>query len=80
MDVSGLVISSVAKGEEKMKFKWLSMLLVLFAMLSGNAMAAIDLTGVTVDTASVISASLIVIAGLAAIWPIRKLIKLFNRS
>lgn len=50
------------------------------AATAGNAMAAVDLTGVTVDTTTVETAAGIVIAGLATMWGIRKLIKLFNRS
>jgi len=52
----------------------------MVAGAAGNAMAAVDLTGVTVDTATVENAAEIVIAGLAIMWGIRKLIKLFNRS
>lgn len=44
------------------------------------AHAAVDLTAVTVDTTSPEALAAVVLAGLAAIWGIRKLIKLINRS
>lgn len=51
-----------------------------FTLLAGAAMAAPDLTSFTVDTASVDTMAGIVLAGLAGLWGIRKLIKTINRS
>lgn len=47
---------------------------------AGNAMAAVDLTGVTMDTTTVETLAATVLVGLGVIWGIRKLIKLSNRS
>lgn len=48
--------------------------------LAGNAMAAVDLIGFTVDTATPEALAAIVLGGLGVMWGIRKLIKLINRS
>jgi len=48
------------------------------AFSSKVAQAALDLTGVAVDTAPVFSMALIVITGLAAIWAIWKTIGLIR--
>ena len=45
-----------------------------------NASAAVDLLGVTLDTASPETLAATVLTGLGVIWGIRKLIKLINRS
>lgn len=45
-----------------------------------NAMAAVDLTAVTLDTTSPETLAATVLTGLGVIWGIRKLIKLINRS
>lgn len=45
-----------------------------------SAFAAIDLTGVTVDVATVETLIGIVLAGLVVIWGVRKVIKTVNRS
>jgi len=62
------------------------MLKVLLALLfmsivaAGNAMAAVVLTGVTLDTATPEALAATVLTGLGVIWGIRKLVKLVNRS
>jgi len=48
--------------------------------LATNAMAAVDLTAVTLDTTSPETLAATVLTGLGVIWGIRKLIKLINRS
>jgi hypothetical protein len=53
---------------------------VVSALSAGSALAAPDLTGFSVDTASVDTIAGIVLLGLAGIWGIRKLIKTINRS
>lgn len=52
------------------------------AMSAGNAMATglIDVSAVDVDTTMVATLGLTVITGLAAMWGVRKVIKLVNRS
>jgi len=47
---------------------------------AGSAMAAVDLTGVTVDSTTPETLAATVLVGLGVIWGIRKLIKLINRS
>lgn len=47
---------------------------------AGNALAAVDLTSVTLDTTSPETLAATVLTGLGVIWGIRKLIKLINRS
>lgn len=49
-------------------------------MAASNASAAVDLTGVTLDTTSPETLAATVLTGLGVIWGIRKLIKLINRS
>ncbi len=66
------------------RFKLRSLALVavlsagVLAVNSGKAHAALDLTGVAVDTAPVFAIGLIVITGLAAIWAINKTISLIR--
>jgi len=55
-------------------------LLLALVCLTGQAFAAVDLTAVEVDMTTYDAAVAIVLVALALIWPIRKLIKLFNRS
>ena len=45
-----------------------------------SAFAALDVSATSIDNEQVFILTAIVIAALAAIWPIRKLIKLANRS
>ncbi len=45
-----------------------------------NASAALDFTGVTLDTADVDTVMLLIIGGLATLWGFRKVIKTMNRS
>jgi len=47
---------------------------------AGNAMSAVDLTGVTCDTTTVETLATTVLIGLGVMWGIRKVIKLINRS
>jgi len=61
-----------------MKAIVLSIMMVLAVVTS--SFAAVDLTGFTVDYASAEVLAGIVLTGLAAMWGIRKLIKLTNRS
>lgn len=42
--------------------------------------AALDLTGVTVDTAPVFSLASLLLVAMGGIWAIKKVIKLMNRS
>lgn len=48
--------------------------------MAKSAHAAVDLTGVTVDTATPEALAATVLAGLGVLWGIRKLVKLINRS
>ena len=48
--------------------------------LASPAYATLDLTGVAVDVAPVFTLAGIIIAAIAAIWAIKKVIKLGNRS
>ena len=50
------------------------------AVSAGSAVAAVDLTGVTVDVTTVETLAATVLVGLGVIWGIRKLVKLINRS
>lgn len=50
------------------------------ALTATSAMAAVDLVGFTVDTATPEALAAIILAGLGVMWGIRKLIKLINRS
>ena len=57
------------------------MVAALVVAFSGVANAAgLELTGVTLDTAAYFAAALLVFTALAAIWPVHKLVKLFNKS
>ena len=49
-------------------------------LTAGNAMAAVDLTGVTLDTTSPETLAATILGGLGVMWGIRKLIKLVNKS
>jgi hypothetical protein len=49
-------------------------------MMAVNSFAAVDLTGVTLDTTSPETLAATVLGGLGIMWGIRKLIKLINRS
>jgi hypothetical protein len=63
------------------KFKHILMAAMAACFVSaGSAMAAVDLTGYTVDTTTPETLAGIVLAGLGVMWGIRKLIKLINRS
>lgn len=47
---------------------------------AGSAMAAVDLTSVTVDSTTPETLAATILVGLGVIWGIRKLVKLINRS
>jgi len=64
----------------KKLFARCSVLAGLLALAAGNAFAAIDLTGMTINTADVESVVELVLPGLLIMWGIRKLIKTTNRS
>jgi hypothetical protein len=49
-------------------------------VMASNAHAAVDLTGVTLDTTTPETLAATVLTGLGVIWGIRKLVKLVNRS
>lgn len=53
---------------------------IVTVLASAPAMAAVDLTGVTLDTTTPETLAATVIGGLGVIWGIRKLVKLVNRS
>jgi len=53
---------------------------LLACLFASPAFAAVDLTGVTLDTATPEALTAIVLVGLGVIWGIRKLIKITNRS
>lgn len=50
------------------------------AAVATTSYAALDLTGVAIDTAPVFSLATIIITAIAGIWAIKKVIKLGNRS
>lgn len=50
------------------------------AVMASSAFAAVDLTGVTLDTTTPETLAATVLGGLGIIWGIRKLVKLINRS
>lgn len=50
------------------------------ALSAGNSMAAVDLTGITLDTTTPETLAATIIGGLAVMWGIRKVIKTINRS
>ncbi len=52
----------------------------LVAGLSTSAFAALDFTGITLNTADVETVMGLVIPGLAALWGFRKVVKTMNRS
>ena len=54
--------------------------LASLSLFASNAFAAVDLTGVTLDTTTPETLAATVITGLGVIWGIRKLVKLVNRS
>jgi hypothetical protein len=49
-------------------------------IFASQAFAAVDLTGVTLDSATPELLAATVLTGLGVIWGIRKLVKLVNRS
>lgn len=49
-------------------------------MTATNAWCAVDLTGVTMDTATPETLAATILTGLGVMWGIRKLVKLVNRS
>lgn len=51
-----------------------------FLSLAHNASAAIDWTGVTLDTSDVDTVMGLIVVGLATLWGFRKVIKTMNRS
>jgi hypothetical protein len=61
---------------------WLFMAMFFVVGSVGRAYATgtVDLTGVSLDTTSVLSLAAIILAAIGAIWGIKKLIKLANRS
>jgi hypothetical protein len=63
-----------------MKKAFFVLMALCFAVIPSMAMAAVDLTGVTLDTATPETLAATVITGLGVIWGIRKLVKLVNRS
>jgi len=50
------------------------------ALAATNAAAAIDLTGVSYNTADVLAIAALVIAAIAVIWGVRKAIAVANRG
>jgi hypothetical protein len=68
------------KGKKMKKFFVVPSVAGSVSLLASNAMAAVDLTGITVDTATPEALTAIVLGGLAIMWGIRKLIKTMNRS
>jgi len=67
------------KGEKQMMRLILSLFAILCAF-AGNAFAAVDLTGVTLDTSTPETLAATILVGLGVIWGIRKVVKLINRS
>lgn len=55
-------------------------LAMIGCLVAGNSFAALDFTGVTVNTTDVEAVMGIVIPGLAALWGFRKVVKTINRS
>jgi hypothetical protein len=53
---------------------------VMVAIGVSNASAALDFTGVSLDTGDVDTIMLLIIGGLATLWGFRKVIKTMNRS
>lgn len=56
------------------------LMLVAVLIVALPCYAALDLAGVTVDTAPVFDLALIIVTAIAGIWGIKKVIKLGNRS
>jgi hypothetical protein len=48
-------------------------------LATSPAHAALDLTGVTIDTTDYMTVAAIVIGGLATIWGVKKVLSLLNR-
>lgn len=64
-----------------MKMKALFTLCLMSCLLASQAFAVpLDLSTLTVDTTSVTTLAGIVVAGLAGIWGLRKVVKFINRS
>lgn len=55
-------------------------MLALALSLVGNAQAALDLSGVSVDVEPVFALASIILVAIGSIWGIKKVIKLANRS
>jgi hypothetical protein len=49
-------------------------------LAAGNALAAVDLTGVTLDSTTPETLCATILIGLGVMWGIRKVIKTMNRS
>lgn len=64
----------------KRNFKKLILAGGFVAASASSALAVVDLTGVTVDTASVYTLAGTVLTGLGGLWGVRKLVKFINRS
>lgn len=60
--------------------KVLALLALAACFVSTSAFAAVDLTGVTIDTTTPETLAATIVTGLGVIWAIRKIIKLVNRS
>lgn len=54
--------------------------ILTLGLASPSHALGLDLSTVTLDTAPVFTLAIIVIAALASLWPIRKSVKLINRS
>lgn len=50
------------------------------AVVAAPAFAAVDLTGVSLDSTTPATLATTVLTGLGVLWGIRKLVKLINRS
>ncbi len=59
---------------DKINLFFVCLFILGVSLLCSTAHAALDLTGITVDTTPVFSMAVIVITGLAAIWAIWKTI------
>lgn len=60
--------------------KKIALIITGIMAMATNSFAAVDLTGVTMDTTTPETLAATVIGGLAVMWGIRKLIKLTNKS
>ena len=67
---------------KKIKGKWVGVPAIGagIVLTASNAMAAVDLTGVTLDSTTPETLAATILAGLGIMWGIRKLIKTVNRS